>query len=165
MEIRPVRDADDRFSISHVYEESWKSAYQGIIPKAYLDAIPSGRWVHSVDDPARHSLLMLDGGDIIGTASYGPSRFLDRRGYGEIVSIYLLPEYFGWGYGTQLLQSVMSELGQMGYPDIFLWVLEENTRARRFYERHGFQDGHTYLDDHIGGKALREMQYVYHTGR
>jgi len=165
MEIRPVRDADDRFSISHVYEESWKSAYRGIIPQAYLDAIPVGRWAKTVDDPARHSLILLDGSKIVGTSSYGASRFVDRQGYGEIVSIYLLPEYFGLGYGTQLQQAAMGGLLQMGYPDIFLWVLEDNARARRFYERLGFQDGHTYLDDNIGGKALREMQYLRHIGQ
>ena len=161
MKIRQICDEDDRYAISHVYEESWKSAYRGIIPQAYLDGIPSGRWVQTVDDPAKHSLIMLDGDKIVGTSSYGASRFADRKGFGEIVSIYLLPKYFGMGYGTQLLQATMDGLRQMGYPDIFVWVLENNWRARHFYERFGFQDGHTYLDDRIGGKALREVQYLY----
>ena len=108
MEIRPIRDGDDRFAISHVYEESWKSAYRGIIPQAYLDAIPVGRWTKTVDDPARNSLVLLDGSKIVGTSSYGASRFVDRQGYGEIVSIYLLPEYFELGYGTQLQQAAMA---------------------------------------------------------
>ena len=34
MEIRPARPEDDRYAISRVYEESWKQAYQGIVPLA-----------------------------------------------------------------------------------------------------------------------------------
>lgn len=50
MEIRMMRDEDDRLSISNVYERSWKSAYQGILPQKYLDSIPKGRWVKSMEN-------------------------------------------------------------------------------------------------------------------
>lgn len=43
MEIRPLRETDDRLEISRIYEKSWKLAYQGIIPQAYLDGIPAGQ--------------------------------------------------------------------------------------------------------------------------
>lgn len=54
---------------------------------------------------------------------------------------------------------VVGELEQLGFYDIFLWVLEDNLRARRFYERAGFISTENYLDDTIGGKELREIQY------
>ena len=41
-------------------------------------------------------------------------------------------------------------------------VLEDNHRARHFYEKCGFKYGGKYYDDTIGGKQLRELQYVYH---
>lgn len=44
MEIRYIMPIDDRRMISKVYEESWRSAYKGIIPQEYLDSIPEGRW-------------------------------------------------------------------------------------------------------------------------
>ena len=44
MEIRLLRDSDDRVAVSRIYEESWKFAYKGIVPQAYLDSIPAGRW-------------------------------------------------------------------------------------------------------------------------
>ncbi|WP_330405892.1 GNAT family N-acetyltransferase [Faecalicatena contorta] len=81
---------------------------------------------------------------------------------GEIISIYLLPEYLGKGYGKQLLQAAIDDLIQMGYKDIFLYVLEANAKTRRFYERFGFKASSAYLEDNIGGKCLREIQYVYH---
>lgn len=36
MEIRYIAPADDRMAISTIYEESWKCAYQAIIPQDYL---------------------------------------------------------------------------------------------------------------------------------
>ena len=47
MEIRLINEQDDCFAISNVYEESWKSAYKGIIPQTYLDSIPKGHWAKS----------------------------------------------------------------------------------------------------------------------
>lgn len=42
MEIRRIQESDDRWKISRIYEESWKFAYQGIVPQDYLDSIPTG---------------------------------------------------------------------------------------------------------------------------
>ena len=161
MEVRLLNGHDNRTAVSHIYEASWKHAYKGIIPQAYLDSIPEGRWCKAIDNPDWHTLVMLDDGKMIGTSSYCASRFDNMKGYGEIISIYLLPEYCGKGFGKQLLQEAMSGLKQMGYQDIFLWVLEENLSARRFYEKFGFAESGAYLEDNIGGKQLREMQYIY----
>lgn len=162
MEIRKIKPADDRWAISHIYEESWKFAYQNIIPQSYLERIPTGRWASGVDREDRNTLLILENGIFIGTSSYGKSRFHNLENFGEIISIYLLPEYIGKGYGKQLLHAVIHELELLGYHDIFLWVLEENDRARKFYEKAGFLLSKDYLDDTIGGKALREVQYRFH---
>ena len=49
MEIREILPSDDRRELSRIYEESWKSAYRGIIPQAYLDSIPEGRWAGALE--------------------------------------------------------------------------------------------------------------------
>ena len=54
MEIRRMRPGDSRMDISRIYEESWKSAYKGIIPQTYLDSIPKGRWAPCLDQPDWH---------------------------------------------------------------------------------------------------------------
>ena len=53
--VRYIDETDDRLKISNVYEQSWKSAYKGIIPQDYLDSIPSGRWAAKVDNPSWHT--------------------------------------------------------------------------------------------------------------
>lgn len=161
MVIRKMNPSDRREEISNVYEQSWKFAYKDIIPQEYLDSIPSGQWCGALDHPSRYTLIMLDGDKIIGTSSYCESRPEKYKDWGEIISIYFLPEYMGRGYGKDLLEQAVEELKAMGFKKIFLWVLEDNHRARHFYEKSGFKYSGKYMDHVIGGKQLRELQYVY----
>ncbi len=160
-EIRLLTDEDDIYAVSNVYEQSWKCAYAGIIPKAYLDSIPAGRWADAVRCDGRNSLVMYEDGKMIGTSAYGASRMENMPGYGEIISIYLLPQYMHRGYGKRLLLEALSKLRRMGYADVYLWVLEENKSARSFYEKHGFGKSSLVRQENIGGRDLRELQYIY----
>ena len=54
---------------------------------------------------------------------------------GEIWAIYLSEEFWGSGYGKEMLDFSVSKLEQAGHNDIFLWVFKDNGRARRFYEK------------------------------
>lgn len=161
MNIRLIVPGDDRMAISRVYEESWRHAYQGVIPHAYLDAIPTGYWASAIDMPGRETLLLLDKENIVGVCSFGPSRFKKLVNWGEIFSIYLLPQYMGKGCGTQLLRSAIEELEKRSYKKLFLWVLEENKRARSFYERLGFYPSSDMMTNCIGGRTLRGIRYIY----
>lgn len=162
IEIRPIVGSDSLMDISGIYERSWKSAYRGMIPDVYLDGIPEGKWADGLQNSHLHSLVMIKDGKMIGTSAYCASRMESMPGYGEIVSIYLLPEYTHQGYGGRLLTAALSQLEEMGYQDVFLWVLEENMAARKFYEEFGFRASGLNLKDNIGGKDLREVQYIYH---
>lgn len=161
MEIRYLSAADDRYAISRIYEESWKYAYQNIVPKEYLDGIPKGKWAQRIDEEGIYTLVMTDGDKPVGTSSFCRARMAEMADWGEIISIYLLPEYIGRGYGKLLLRAVTDELGKMGFGRIFLWALEDNHSARHFYERSGFVQSDRYIEISIGGKCLREVQYCY----
>ena len=159
MEIRKLRPGDDLFAFSRVYEESWREAYRGLLPQEYLDSIPLGKWVPYLEQAGRESLLLLKGEKIVGTASCCASRTPELAGWGEIVSLYLLPEYWGNGWGKALLSAAVKQLESMGYRDLFLWVLEGNQRARAFYEHMGFRPSGACTEDEIGGMPVREIQY------
>ena len=161
MEIRYIASSDDRTAISRVYEESWKYAYRGIIPQKFLDALPESRWADKIDTPGWNMMVCIENGEYIGTSSFGKSRFENYPDAGEVISIYLLPDYMGKGYGSKLMDAVINELRKQGFIEVFLWVLEENKRARQFYEKYGFESTNEYLEDNIGGKELREVRYVY----
>lgn len=160
--IRKVNDTDDLNKLSYIYEVSWKSAYKGIIPQDYLDHLPKGKWVKNLSMEGRHSLVMIEDDQMIGTSSYGLSRISKLHEYGEIISIYMLPDYIGKGYDRQLLQETIICLKEEGYHDLYLWVLEENTHARKFYEDAGFMQSDDVIEDVIGGKVVHEVRYQYH---
>ena len=161
MEIRKIKKSDDINAIGKIYEKSWKFAYNGIIPKDYLDSISGDKWLPHFENGRMNSLVLIENNEFIGTSSYCKSRSEEFDGFGEIVSIYLLPEYIGKGYGKKLFEVTLNELIKLGYKNIFLWVLEANTRARRFYEKQNFKlsDKSNYIN--IGGKNLKEVAYMY----
>lgn len=161
MEIRYITPADDRMAISEIFEESWKYAYKDIIPQDYLNSIPKGCWSSNLDNSNWKTLICISNGRIVGTSSVCKSRFEQFHDWGEIISIYLLPDYMSKGYGKALMKSAISELKMQGFENIFLWVLEENIRARRFYEQFGFLLTDDFIENNIGGKDLREVRYIY----
>ena len=158
MEIRLRNENDDASEISNVYEESWKYAYKGIIPQSFLDSIPKGKWASKIDNMG--CLVAVDNCKIVGTAGFCGSRWEKYSGYGEIVSIYFLPDYIGKGYGKNLIEACIYELKKLGFKNVLLWVLEENYRARHFYEKNGFVANGDFMDDIIDGKAVREIMYI-----
>lgn len=164
MEIRYLTSGDDLSEISGIYEKSWKHAYKDIIPQSFLDSIPAGKWADRIVESGINSLVATENGSPVGTASFCRSRWQEYSDYGEVISIYFLPEYIGKGYGKYLLLKCVEELKKLGFSDILLWVLEGNHRARKFYERNGFVNSGECRGDVMGGKELRELLYVYKEG-
>ncbi len=160
MEIRHINENDNYQEIRDIYEKSWQFAYKGIIPQDYLDNIPKSKWGGNILKNGRTEIAAFDNGRAVGTASFCSSRWEKFASCGEIVTIYLLPEYMGKGIGAMLLKECIDELELLGFTTILIWVLEDNFRARRFYEEHGFIKTEEYMNDVIGGKELREVMYL-----
>jgi len=113
---------------------------------------------------------------VVGYAAFGPEQGLDgrprtaRRGprpaqslAAELYALYVAPAYWSTGAGRALMGRVLEEAQAEGYPRIVLWVLEQNARARRFYERAGFrQRGRKHPLSWLGG--VPEVCYVRHLG-
>jgi len=161
MEIRYLSPEDDLKEIGRIYEQSWKYAYKNIIPQSYLDSISSDGWADGINRDSRTNLVMMESGIMVGTSCICRSRWESHADYGEIVSLYFLPEYIVKGYGGKLLDRAVEELERRGFEKILLWVLEDNGRARRFYEKHGFVCSKKCKDERLGGKKLREVMYEY----
>jgi GNAT superfamily N-acetyltransferase len=56
-----------------------------------------------------------------------------------VFGFYLHSRAWGSGIGDLLMQACTDQLRDDGFARAVLWVLRENPRARRFYERHGWQ--------------------------
>ena len=156
---------DDVKDISRIHALSWKYAYKGIILQAFLDELKEDYWVSAfvdwIKDKVLTAQILFENSKPIGCVAYGTSRDKSLPDWGEIISLYLLPEYFGKGYGNKLLNSALLDLKELGYESIYLWVLKDNQRARRFYEKNGLQyNNDEYVLD-IMGEKLIDVRYVY----
>ncbi|MGM9929839.1 MAG: GNAT family N-acetyltransferase [Bacillus sp. (in: firmicutes)] len=68
------------------------------------------------------------------------------------------PHFAGRGYGTELLQAAIEYAKQSGYATVSLNVEENNMRARRLYERLGFeQTMERVINHHTYGYLVKHM--------
>jgi GNAT superfamily N-acetyltransferase len=58
--------------------------------------------------------------------------------FGEIYAFYVHPDAWGTGVADDLMAAALDALDADGWESALLWLLAENPRARRFYERHGW---------------------------
>ena len=56
----------------------------------------------------------------------------------NISDLWIAPNYQGRGIGTALLGALESEVAALGFAQVELETLATNTRAIKFYEKHGF---------------------------
>ncbi len=157
--------AEDAGLISHIHASSWRKTYRGLINDDYLARLPDEYWVPSMRSwllsGRFEAILLYDEKQPVGCACYGRGRDEDHSDWGEIVSIYLLPEYLGKGYGEQLLNEVMRRLREQGYARVYLWMIRGNERAAAFYARHGFKVTSDTVAYHIGGQDVADVRYVH----
>lgn len=163
MDIRSatVSDAAD---IARIHVETWRAAYAGIVPEAHLAQLSeeagAQRWVKLLTQGTREARVAVDHVDrVVGWASFGPSRDEDGHGVGEIYAIYIDQPHWGAGIGTALVEDAVRRLELGAFGSVTLWVLEENARARRFYDKVGFGFDGTSKVIEIGGSGLMEVRY------
>lgn len=56
----------------------------------------------------------------------------------ELCDFHVEPFFKGQGIGRSPIEYFCAEAAQKGKKKVYLWVIEENEKARRFYERNGF---------------------------
>ncbi len=134
--IKPAQNEEERKGKAYVHWKSWHEAYPGIIDPAYLDALTLEKCEQIAFRFPDHLLIAKEEDQVIGFASYGECRDEDLSAAGEVYAIYLLKENWGQGVGYQLMKAALEQLKD--HSAIAVWVLKENDRAIRFYERMGF---------------------------
>ncbi|WP_406386155.1 GNAT family N-acetyltransferase [Streptomyces sp. NBC_01618] len=155
---------DDASEVAGVYVRSWQVAFAGLVPQHYLDAMDPSReeseWKTRIAKtrwPSSGVLVAETEAGIVGFASFGPSQ--DTPVIAEISTLYAMPEVWGTGIGRQLMLATLAAFGQADYTQATLWVLEDNERARRFYEAAGWGADGAAVGDSTGGGSLNKLRY------
>lgn len=156
--------AEDAGLISYIHATSWRGAYRGLIAEDYLNRLPNDYWVPSVrswlSSGQLYGLILLEDGRPVGSCLYGRGRDEAYGDWGEIVSLYLLPEVIRQGLGGQLLEEALRLLQADGYTRFYLWAIDGNTAADAFYRKHGFQPTDDRVRFQIGGQDVVDVRYV-----
>ena len=119
---------------------TWQAAYAHVFPREVLDALDVGErerlWRDALQRP-EPAWVAVDADRVVGFASAGPSR--TEEDVAELYAIYVLPEAWGSGAGHGLMQAAIGWFLAEEYTTAMLWVLDDNPRAHRFYEREGWR--------------------------
>lgn len=150
IEIRQSIGADSD-AIAEVHVAAWRVAYAHVVPAWFLadprfESARHDGWRRKLVDDHRPAGWddndqvfsgILDG-RVVGFghvgAAHGPGAD------GEIYGFYVHPEAWGTGLADTLIERCHEALAAR-FEDALLWVLTDNGRARRFYERNGWSCG------------------------
>ena len=145
-----------------MHVETWQAAYRGVVSDEGLDALDvaerTERWRGNLSAPvAARTIVAERDGEVVGFAGFGPDS--DGGAEGELYAIYVHPSAWSTGAGRALMERVETEL-HADYDEAILWVLRDNPRARRFYERAGWTlDGGEKVLDWGAAAGLVEVRY------
>lgn len=155
----PAEVADGE-ALTDLHLDAWEDAYADLMPVSIFRERRAGRarrieqWRAILGEPSSTNLLAWDDrGHLLGFASTGSGRDEPRAELPglELMALYARSESYGDGVGYALLDAAVGE------SPAYLWVLDGNERAIRFYERQGFGfDGATKPEDvGLGRRMVR----------
>ena len=155
--IRPATP-EEAEAVALVHIETWRVAYEHVFPREELERFSAERVERRAEMHRRSPPLVAEAnGEIVGFASVGPA--VDTDADGELYAIYVLPAHWGTGFGRALIQAGEDRLRELGHQQAVLWVLEDNPRARRFYEREGWALDGARKEEEWLGVVIPEVRY------
>lgn len=134
----------DEKILAYIQIESWKSAFADIISAEDLKRCTDIEKAEAMYENilksgcAEMSILEIDGTPHC-IAAWSKARNPLFSDCAEIICIHSLCDNWGQGYGSMMMNYIIDEIKKSGYNSVLLWVFEKNTRARSFYEKHGFK--------------------------
>ncbi|MEJ6403271.1 GNAT family N-acetyltransferase [Yoonia sp. 2307UL14-13] len=110
--------------------------------------------LHTVDEDRWFIRQAVEKSDVIVADDAGVRGFIVRNGE-EIGQLYLAPDARGRGIGAALLDKMKARADRLS-----LFCFQENTGARRFYERHGFV-AKAFSDGSHNEEQVPDVHYVW----
>lgn len=158
-------------AIAVLHLASWRSAYRGIVSDQFLNEITiesrMSRWERALspsDPPLTETTVAVDGNTVLGVCSFGPRRRPKSSAIGEVYALHVEPALRRHGIGKLLLSDSLTRLANRGFRSAVLWVLRDNSDARRFYEAQGWSTTGEEMVEGRLGYAIPETRYAINFG-
>ena len=143
VKIRKAIPGDEQV-LAYIQTESWKAAFVDILSPEELERCTNLQKAEQM----YHSILRREDCNLAiefvdehphCIAAWGKNRCDLGDAVGELICIHSLQNNWAKGYGSAMMEYVLAQLQQVNYESVILWVFEDNKRARKFYEKHGFE--------------------------
>jgi len=163
---RPA-DALDVEQVALLHANSWRRTYRGLFTDKFLDheadADRRNVWRGRLTNnrPDQYVRVAEEGGVIVGfVCAYGH----EDDTWGSLIdNMHVAPEKQRQGVGSQLMAHAFAWL-RTHFPvnSVYLWVMERNNPARRFYEKLGASNaGMIDKANPVGGGSAFNCRYVW----
>ena len=151
--IKQMETEDEIKGKAYVHWRSWHEAYSNLVSQEYLDKLTLEKCEEMAFKWSDNILVAKDADRVIGFVGYG-DRGKEAPETGEVFALYVLSEFYGKGVAQQLMKAALKQL--KNYSQICLWVLKENKRAIRFYQKCGFvPDGEELNIPNLGAAEIK----------
>jgi GNAT superfamily N-acetyltransferase len=148
------------------FTETFGHLYKPEDLAAFLTTHNERDWAAQLADRAFAVRLAEEEGEAVAYAKLGPPSlpFEPRGPCIELRQFYVLKPWHGRGIAHALMDWALKEAKARGAEEMYLSVFVDNHRARRFYERYGFEFVQTYAfmvgshadEDHIMRLVLED---------
>ncbi len=148
---------EDASAITALHVASWRSAYRGVLPDAYLDgeaeAERGAHWDKTLSSLKPEDLVLV-AEDTDGLRGF-ISVYRDAEpGYDAYLdNLHVRPGNRGGGLGKQLLAAALARTIAAGAKTLCLWAFDQNEGAIRFYQRLGGKPVEYGFDPFAGSNA------------
>jgi len=168
LKIRAPR-IDDAAGAAAVHYRSWVATYTPLVRPDQADRltlaerIAHWEWLLGSQPAHMGALLAVRSGAIVGLVEWEIGVDVNTS-VGEIHAIHVALEERGRGVGWRLLDASVEALRGHGVRRAILWVVEDNSTARAFYELQGWVWDGTRLERPLGGfpdfPSVVEVRYA-----
>ena len=125
---------------------------------SFLASFGIADWQAQLADPAFATRLAEADGEPVAYVKLGPVKIPVESDQSSLLidQFYVLPEHHGVGIAHELMDWTLAEARRRDAGALYLTVFIENHRARRFYERYGFEPVGRY-DFMVGSHADQDI--------
>ena len=156
--IQEMESEEELNGKAYVHYKSWHETYTNLVDPAYMNSVTLEKCVKMAHKWRENILIAKDGEKVIGFVGYGSYRDAELIDLGEVYALYVLEEYHGQKVGYALMNAALQKL--IDYKKVAVWVLTDNHKAIRFYERYGFRSDGTSMKI-ILGTPNAELRMIY----
>ena len=125
-----------------VFCDTFAHLYREEDLNAFLSSFRVADWERQLGDPAFAVRVAEIDGETVGYLKLGPLKLpVEANGPALLLDqLYVLREHHGAGIAKELMAWALEETARRGATQLFLTVYVDNHRAKRFYDRYGFED-------------------------